>query len=266
MSKWFSKTTFNLILIIVSFIVLFLNERYIKANDEFLYSVIQTICITVVTASIVYIIDNCWGNNFDKIAELYFPVLKDCHKYGLIGIYNEFPIKEREVEKSFMESKEVFIIMNDAKGFISGNDILKARMKIPNCKTIFVLQDFNQKDTISALTRKNGHAQNPNYYVSKIKEVIQYDIDSLNRSKDPTHELLVYLNNNYNTMAIILTDSFAMFSVYRVFSEKGTVPHFVFKKEWEEYDYIKKDVINITTKCKQYELHENPVNSYTREP
>ena len=209
--------------------------------------------------TIVYFVENYWGDNSDKIAELFFPVLKDCHKYGLIGIYNEFPIKEKEFEKSFLDSKEVFIVMNDSKGFISGNDLLRKRVKKPNCKTVFVLQDYNQSDTISALTRKNGHSHNSNYYVNKIKEVIQYDIGSLNKNKNPMHELNVYLNNNYNTMAIILTDSYAMFSVYRVFSEKGKVPHFVFKREWSEYDYIKKDVDNITIKCKQFVLSEESV-------
>lgn len=233
---------------------LFLNERYFK-TEVFFYGVIQTICITVLATSIVNVIDYYWGSSFDKIAKSYFSVLKDCQTSGLVGIYNEFPLTEESLKKSFMDSKNVFIIMNDAKSFISGNELLKVRIEKPNCRTVFILQDYEQLDTIAALTRKNGHDQTPGYYVDKIKNVIDYHINSLYKVKNPTHELNIFLNNNYNTLAIVLLDDFAMYSIYRVSSEKGVVPHFIFKKGCTEYNFIKKDVDNLICRCKMCDIN-----------
>lgn len=43
-------------------------------------------------------------------------------------------------------------------------------------KTNIILLDYNQKDTMDVLTRKNGHNLTPDYYVDKIKEVMDYHL------------------------------------------------------------------------------------------
>ena len=142
--------------------------------------------------------------------------------------------------------------MNDAKRFISDNTLLiEQRLKKKNLFTAFVLQDLNQADVMDALTRKNGHAENPNYYKDKIHDVIEYHIKKLETKCDNKHTFSYYLNTNYNTLAIILTDNYAMYSIYRIAPGKTEVPHFVFKKSCVEYDLVRRDVENIIEMSKK---------------
>lgn len=69
------------------------------------------------------------------------------------------------------------------------------------------------------------------------------------------HQFSLYLNPNYNTLSIILTDNYALISIYRLAPEKTTVPHFVFKKGGPEYDRIKADIEKIECPPNKYKLN-----------
>lgn len=241
------KTLIFLICIIVSLVMLFINESFIKNLNNVVYILILTIGVTLSTNSVAaFISDKFKDNELNEIAKQNFSALKYCQDYGLIGIYKGFPLEDEYIKNDILNSKNLYIIMNDAKRFISDNTLLiEQRIGKKNLFTTFVLQDLNQTDVMEALTRKNGHAENPNYYKDKIHDVIEYHIKKLEGKCDSKHTFSYYLNPNYNTLAIILTDNYAMYSIYRIAPGKTEVPHFVYKKGFIEYDLVKRDIENI---------------------
>ena len=114
--------------------------------------------------------------------------------------------------------------------------LLEERIAKREASTTFILQDYSADDTMSALTRKNGHDENPDYYVNKIKDLIEYHIKDLFKRRDKSHNIALFLNKNYNTLAIILTDHYALVSTYRIAPGKTRVPHFVFQQGGIEYE------------------------------
>ena len=165
---------------------------------------------------------------------------KDFYRY-YFKINTSFPLKELKYCNDFLASDEVVIVMNDGKRFFSNNiDLFRQRFALKNKKTTFILLDPDTHDSISVLTRKNGHEVN--YYVNKINEFIK------EHKKEKIHEkhnLDIYTQNLYTTMSIILMDSFAMFSLYRISPGQDIVPHFIYtntRNENSEYMRIKNDV------------------------
>ncbi len=254
-SKNKSKNIICLISIAVSFVILFINEHFFKSVDNVLYNIVLTISITLLTTAIFSFISNLFTNDIDTIAENNFSVLKCCHNTGLIGIFDAFPLTCDEIKNDFISSKEVYIVMNDAKAFISSNMVLiNERVK---CKssTTFVLQNYKQDDIMKALTRKNGHEEEPDYYIKKIEGVINYHISNLHK-KNKKHKIKLFLSSNYNTLAIILTDNYAMMSTYRYASEKSKVPHFIFNRNGSEYTNIKKDIDALLKLAEEYKFDD----------
>lgn len=230
--------------------LLFVEERWIK--DVFFKELAKTTAISLATTAFIYFFSSHFQEkNVEEILLNYFPIINTCHKYGLIDISTRFPVEEIKFEKDIIHSKHVTIVMNDGKSFISSNaKLLKDRVQVPGHSTDFILQDYLCDDIMSVLTRKNGHEGT--YYKDKIKTVVDYDIGRLN--KEEKHCINVYFNSNYNTMAIILTDNYAMISLYRVASGKSTVPHLVFKKGHKEYAEISFDVNNLKKNCRKQTL------------
>lgn len=251
------KNIICLIGILISFLLLFINEHYFKKLDDVLYNMLLTISITLLTTSIFSFISNFFTNDVDTIASNNFTILKCCQNYGLTGIYQTFPFDNDLIKKDFVNSKEVYIIMNDAKAFISDNITLFNERINKNNSTTFILQDYHQQDIMSALTRKNGHSDSPNYYIDKIKNVISYHIIKL-CDKNPKHKIKLYLSPNYNTTAIILTEHYAIMSTYRYAPEKSSVPHFVFHCDGPEYSIIKNDINALVKLSKDHttDLHQ----------
>jgi len=247
MKKNISKILILCICICLSLAILFINERYVKTWDIVIYNLLLTIAVTVLsTALISFLSDEFSTNTLEERLTRNFSTLKACQEYGLISIHDNCPLKNESIRKDFINSKEVYIVMNDAKAFISSNtSLLGERIAKKHEHTTFVLQDYNAPDTIGVLTRKNGHDEDSNYYVNKIKSVIEYHIKDLFQKKDNCHEVALFLNKNYNTLAIILTDHYALVSTYRVAPGKTRVPHFVFKYGGIEYEDTLKDVERI---------------------
>lgn len=234
-----------LILEIISLVILFFNESFLKNVNNVMYVIFLTIGVTLSTNVLAaYISDK--NNTIDEIASHNFKVLKSCQEYGLINIQKEFPLGDEAIKTDIINSKNVYIIMNDAKRFISDNILLiEQRIKKEKLSTTFILQDWTQTDVMESLTRKNGHSENPDYYKNKIHDVINYHIKNLKNECDSTHDFRLYLNPNYNTLAVILTDNYAMYSIYRIAPGKTEVPHFIFKRGCSEYSFVQKDVEKI---------------------
>lgn len=211
-----------------SFLILFLNECFVKDFNNIIYILLLTIGVTLSTNAVAAIIsDKFKDNDINEIASYNFSVLKSCQEYGLIDIYKGFPLDDNTFKEEVIHSKSFYLVMNDGKNFISNNkELLEKRIAIKKHSTNIIIQDYEQADTMNALTRKNGHTGN--YYIDKIKSLIEYDIENLKKKCTDNHSFHLYLNPNYNTMAILLTDNYAIISVYRVAPGKNQVPHFVF--------------------------------------
>lgn len=263
--KTLKNNTFIAIIgVLISAIALFLNERYLKL-DAVMYTFVMTVFITLLTNCIILFIsdkfsDNNLNNNVKEINNIInevsvekFSCIKYCTDYGLEGIYSNFPLNNEIIKNDFINTKNLYIVMNDAKAFISSNiTLIEQRVKAVDCTTTFILQDYQQQDIMNALTRKNGHKNG--YYENKIKEVIEYHLKQLITIKDSNHNINLYLNNNYNTLSIILTDEYAIISIYRIALGKTEVPHFLFKKNGKEYINIKNDIEKILERAKKINL------------
>lgn len=239
------KTIILLTCEIISLLMLFLNESFVKELNNVIYILVLTIGVTLSTNSVAaFISDRFKDNELSEIARQNFSALKYCQEYGLIGIYKGFPLEDENIRKEFINSKNFYLVMNDGKNFISNNkELFEERIKIKSHATNIIIQDYNQKDIMTALTQKNGHEGD--YYKDKIMNLINYDIKNLRSKCNDKHNFSLYLNPNYNTLAILLTDNYAMISIYRIASGKNQVPHFVFKKDSIEYNYIEQDVKNV---------------------
>jgi len=262
MKKNNSKVLILCICFCISLAALFINERYIKAVDVVIYNLILTLAVTIfATALISFITDKLTTGNVEEILNHNLSVLKSCQEYGLISIHDNFPLADEKIKRDFLNSENVYIVMNDAKAFISSNILLlEERILKKEACTTFVLQDNKVSDTMSALTRKNGHDEDPDYYVNKIENVIQYHIKDLFKKRGDSHNVELFLNGNYNTLAIILTDHYALMSIYRIAPGKTRVPHFVFQRGIGggiEYEDTLKDVKKILEKSRKICLDEN---------
>lgn len=243
MKNNYKKIIILLICELISLFILFFNESIVKDFSNVIYVLLLTIGVTLATNSIaVFISDRFKDNELCEIARQNFSVLRYCQEYGLTGIYIDFPLNDENFKNEIINSKNFYLVMNDGKNFISNHkELLEKRLEIKNHSTHIIIQDYNREDIMSTLTRKNGHRDD--YYKDKIKHLIDYDIKNLKLKCNAKHNFSLHLNSNYNTLAIILTDNYAMISIYRIASGKNQVPHFIFERGGTEYDYIKKDVM-----------------------
>lgn len=237
---------------IVALCLLFISERWI--TDEFISSLFMTIAISAITTGVFSIFSaSIEKQNMEEKVYSAFPVIKKCNEYGMINITSSFPFDNVEIRKDFIDSKEVYVLMNDGKNFISDNiDMIRERFQQNEKETNIILLDYEQNDTMDVLTRKNGHESTPDYYRIKIKEVIDYHLKKA--EKGNAHILNVFLNSNYNNLAIIVTDNYAMISLFRVSSGKDIVPHMIFGKNGTEYQKIRKDVVKVCQSSNKVEI------------
>lgn len=254
------------IAIILGIAILYFTRNMV---DAYIRDIFRTVGISLITTSIVSILTQminkkdaedvlneyktCVENkisehekNTNKLVNEFirekYPIVEQTNKYGLVQIMNQFPLSDQEVQRDFIDSSEVSIVMNDGKAFISSNTTLfNERLNQPEKTTNMIILDYEEKNTMEALTKKNAHKGD--YYVDKIKDVIDYHLRQVKRNR--LHRLNVYLSPFYNTMSIVITDKYAMISLYRVSPGKDDVPHLIFKNTGEEYNRIKKDVDNI---------------------
>jgi len=135
--------------------------------------------------------------------------------------------------------------------------LFRSRFNHKNKTTNIVLLDPKANDSISVLTRKNGHQGD--YYKNKINDFI-YELIA-EQKKYGAHRIKVYVHKLYTTMAVVLTDKYAMVSLYRISPGKDDVPHFTFgKKQLDncEYNKINEDIKKLILYSK--EINDKNIN------
>ena len=218
-----SGISFGLGFAFLYFSTLFQDQGFGKQICE---SLAQVFFIAIPVTFITSYLSDCSTENLIKN---FLPICNKCQQYGLIDILDCFPMEDKEFRNEFVVSKEFILVMNDGKQFFSNNsELIDKRLK--NEREInVILLDYNNSMLMEILTKKNGHEGN--YYKDKIADVIKYHL-----SNDRIH---VHLNSFYNTMAILVTDNYAIISLYREALGKGKVPHFVFKNNGSDGEYAK---------------------------
>ena len=207
--------TFILILLTVLLSVILILLSLVLAEYKVLSAILQTIGISGFASGIFsFVSDRIHTNRVEEILESGLPVWSDVSSMGIKSVAYRWPFDDDDFKEDFINSKDVIILMNDGKNFISNyKEILRKRFSIAGLNTTFILLDYGQSDVMSVLTRKNGHDADKNYYSRKIAGVVSYDIKDLLSQKDSGHILTVYLNSNYQPVAGAVTDHFALYSI-----------------------------------------------------
>lgn len=231
-----------------------------KISDRFLQQFVISLLISILTALIVNFITYLIGRNdykeaYKELVGNNIPFLYKLKNKGLVDFDKVFPLEKDVYRKDFLESKEVILVMNDGRLFTTNNiTLFRQRLKEKNKTTRFIFMNPNLDDSISVWCRKNRHNNNLSYYRDKIAGFLQ---EIKKYEKDPTHKVDVLYHDYFTTMGILLTDSYAMISLYRISPGKDAVPHLIFKKNDEEeceFCRIKDDVQKIISAVTQREL------------
>ena len=210
-------------------------------QNEFVNNFLTALAVSgLTTATFSFLSSKLERENVATMMEEIFRLLKDIEDYGLIRIDSRFPLEDEHIKNDFLHSEVVYIVMNDAKNLFSDNEDLFAKRFCGDGKTTHIaLLDYRDSQLMSLLGRKNGHDKD--YYTNKIKNVIEYHIEKY-KQQYPDHHIELHLNPNFNTMAVLLTEHYAMISLYRLALGKTTVPHMTLKKGGKEFDTINKDI------------------------
>ena len=237
--------TFALVLFIIGIFILIFSVIYI--NNELVELILNSLSISIVTTALFSIILNIFTkdyfeNAFKDLISKELPFLHRSSQIGLVEFANTFPIKDNIYEIDFIKSSKITIVMNDAKRFYDNNiTLFRSRFKQRKKTTNIILLDPEAKDSISVLTRKNRYEEN--YFKVKINKVLSELITEQNKyGKD---RIKIYLHDLYNTMAVVLTNKYAMVSLYRNSPGKDDVPHFIFEKTQSnncEYLKVEEDI------------------------
>lgn len=153
----YKKYGVNLLLILISLALLFVNERYLKSHDDFFYSLILTVSVSLLASAISsgLLSKLQASNSVEEVAHQEFSVLKCCTQYGLAGIYDTVPFDEDKFKDDFLRSKAVHIVMNDSKHFVSCNiELFNRRLTKKNSSTTFILQNYKRDDIMTILAQK----------------------------------------------------------------------------------------------------------------
>lgn len=219
-----NKRMTSLISFLISFFFLYIGENFQGFWHQICESVAEIFLVVVpITFLTSWVSDKSMANLIKNI----LPICNDCQKYGLMNIFDAFPLGQKEFQNEFVHSKTFYLVMNDGKQFLSNNnELFNERLNERNEVNVILL-DYENDDLMKILTNKNEHSGD--YYKDKIKNVIGYHLKR--------NDIHVYLNSFYNTMAILVTDNYAIISLYREALGKGRVPHFVFKNNGDDCEY-----------------------------
>ena len=236
---------------LISVVLLFITERWI--TDVFIENFFTTLAISGLTVSVFSIISNLIDkNNLKSITQEYFPLLNKIVNNAIIDYGTDYFLDRADFKTDFLHSKSVTIVMSDGKLFYTkNNQLLLERLSEPKLTTNYIIHDYKQADTISVLTRKNGHSDTPDYYVNKIHDLISRLL--INIQKDNLHTFNIYLNPNFNSMRIILTDNYAMYAPYRQTSAYLDTPSYLVKSGGKEYENIRTDITDLMKIVRKYE-------------
>ncbi|WOE83717.1 hypothetical protein [Aeromonas veronii] len=243
--------TYCLSLSIVGIFILYISTVYI--NDNILSEISKAVCISIITAALLTIVINFFQRDyfeekFTETLETKLPFMDKLNKIGIIGFDSEFPLKSAEYTNSFLESDTVTLVFNDGKRFFQNNsELFKKRFSKKDKCTRFIFMNPYSNDSISVLTRKNGHEGD--YYKNKIEDFISYLKKEAKQLTD--HKIEIYTHDLFTTMSVILTERYAMFSLYRISPGQNTVPHITVERNNSdlcEYEKILDDIEKLIKK------------------
>lgn len=243
--------TYCLSLSIAGIFILYISTVYI--NDNILSEISKAVCISIITAALLTIVINFFQRDyfeekFTETLETKLPFMDKLNKIGIIGFDSEFPLKSAEYTNSFLESDTVTLVFNDGKRFFQNNsELFKKRFSKKDKCTRFIFMNPYSNDSISVLTRKNGHEGD--YYKNKIEDFISYLKKEAKQLTD--HKIEIYTHDLFTTMSVILTERYAMFSLYRISPGQNTVPHITVERNNSdlcEYEKILDDIEKLIKK------------------
>lgn len=239
--------TYRLIFCYVIISLIILIVAYECPQDVLLNNILIAVAVSgLTTATFSVFLNMLERENMSNMMEESFSLLRDVQDYGLVRIDSRFPLEDEHIKNDFINSEVVYIVMNDAKNFFSDNeDLFDKRFRGKDKITHIALLDYENSQLMSLLGQKNGH--NGSYYTEKIKNVVEYHIKRYIENF-PEHKIMLHLNPNYNTMAVLITENFAMISLYRLALGKTNVPHMTFRKGGKEFDTISKDIVRLCDK------------------
>ena len=262
-----TKKNSKLLAIVISLSLMLIDVVFIyfsyKIKDTITQTIVNSLCISVFTALIVSLITyllnkNDYEDAYRELVGINIPFLYKLNDKGLVEFDKTFPLEKEDYKKDFLKSKEVVLVMNDGKRFVSNNiTLFKQRLNENNKTTRFIFMNPESSDSISVLTRKNGHSDVPSYYEDKIKT---FSCELENYEKSPSHTVDVLYQDYFTTMGILLTDSYAMISLYRISPGKDDVPNLIFKKNDNgdcEFNKIKADVQRIMSASKNFHAKDD---------
>lgn len=237
--------------------VVFIYFSY-KIKDTITQTIVNSLCISVFTALIVSLITyllnkNDYEDAYRELVGINIPFLYKLNDKGLVEFDKTFPLEKEDYKKDFLKSKEVVLVMNDGNRFVSNNiTLFKQRLNENNKTTRFIFMNPESSNPVSVWAKKHGHDANISYYGNKI-ETFSYKLKEYEKS--PSHILDVLCHDYFTTMGIVLTDSYAMISLYRISPGTDDVPHLIFKKNDNdgcEFNKIKADVQRIMSASKNF--------------
>jgi hypothetical protein len=187
-----------------------------------------------------------------ETTEFLFKAFEMQKKLNSIGII-DFPENNNIQYMDFETSKELVIVMNDGKNFITNNaENLQKRFQKDSLVTTFIFLDF-ENNVVEALGTANEKS-NKGMYKEKIEQSIE-DI-KIFRNSNSNHEFKIYLYpKGYFRTSIVLTETFALVGLYRNSPGKTNTPlHMLFSKFGKEYHHILKDVEQLKNKSRSFSL------------
>ncbi|MBY8059295.1 hypothetical protein KW465_06715 [Vibrio fluvialis] len=218
----------------------------VHVTDPIFSEIGKAISISIITAAFFTIVINVFQKNYfeEKLSEVlehHVPFMNRLNKVGITSFERSFPLQSDDYEASFIESDTVTLVFNDGKRFYQNNiTLFRKRFAKKGKTTRFIFMDPNAEDSIAVLTRKNGHKGS--YYSDKIKQFIEALKEETSKEE---HNVEIYVHDLFTTMSVILTDQYAMFSLYRIAPGQEAVPHITVQKNSSdlcEYEKISKDV------------------------
>lgn len=245
------KNNINLIAILIVTLLSLVLYIYGMSNlpeNEIIKNISLTIFATGLTMSIFEFLYKSRGDKyFEEIINERIPIYLKLKDKGIEDITNSFNIEK--YRDQIIKDKNLTIIMNDGKSFIGKySNVLKRRLEEKGT-TNFVILDPSS-EVIPILNKKNGKTSE-DYYQEKLLDVMREILFDFAPSKK--HTVNLYIHTLFNTMSVVISDSIAMISLYRLSPGKAIVPHIEFKPTTtcdSEYTLIKDDVRNLIKNSK----------------
>lgn len=168
---------------------------------------------------------------FDEI-----PLLQKANEIGVV----DFPENGSLDKLNLMNSKNLTVVMNDGKFFISQNAGKLCNRFEDSGTTTFIFLD-EESDVTKSLCIANGKDDEESYK-NKIKQSIK-DVKKYSENY-PHHKFEIYLySKGYFRTSVILTDTQAMVGTYRNSPGKRQYPiHILISKKGNEFSAIRDDV------------------------